>query len=130
MHNINYKELLQLWEGGVLLNDNYTNGKDNKKEYKENKMNYNLVNFCEFDKYAVKSYCAIHDVDEGLNLGDITQVDIDKLSVDVDFITHGSPCFTADTLVLTDNGYKPIVEVEVGDMVLDHKLGYNKVVNI
>lgn len=93
-------------------------------------MNYNLVNFCEFDKYAVKSYCAIHNVNEGLNLGDITKVDIDKLSVDVDFITHGSPCFTADTLVLTDNGYKPIVEVEVGDMVLDHKLGYNKVVNI
>lgn len=93
-------------------------------------MNYNLVNFCEFDKYAVKSYCAIHDVDEGLNLGDITKVDIDNLPVDVDLITHGSPCFAADTLVLTDNGYKPIVEVKVGDMVLDHKLGYNKVVNI
>ena len=61
--------------GGVLLTDNYTHGKDNKKEYKENKMNYNLVNFCEFDKYAVKSYCAIHGVDEKLNLGDITQVD-------------------------------------------------------
>lgn len=78
--------------GGVLLNDNYTNGKANKKEYKENKMNYNLVNFCEFDKYAVKSYCAIHDVDEGLNLGDITKVDIDSLPVDVDLITSGSPC--------------------------------------
>lgn len=92
-------------------------------------MNYNLVNFCEFDKYAVKSYCAIHDVDDRLNLGDITKVDIDNLPVDVDFITHGSPCFTADTLVLTDNGYKPIVEVEVGDMVLDHKLGYSMVTN-
>lgn len=78
--------------GGVLLKDSYTNGKDNKKEYKENKMNYNLVNFCEFDKYAVKSYCAIHGVDEGLNLGDITQIDIDKLPINVDLITHGSPC--------------------------------------
>lgn len=79
--------------GGVLLNDNYTNGKDNKKEYKENKMNYNLVNFCEFDKYATKSYCAIHDVNEGLNLGDITQVDIESLPTEgVDLITHGSPC--------------------------------------
>lgn len=115
--------------GGVLLKDSYTNGKDNKKEYKENKMNYNLVNFCEFDKYAVKSYCAIHDVDEALNLGDIIQVDIDKLSTDVDLITHGSPCFTADTLVLTDSGYKPIIEIEVGDMVLDHKLGYSMVTN-
>lgn len=130
MYNINYSELWQLWcEGGVLLNDNYANGKDNKKEYEENKMNYNLVNFCEFDKYAVKSYCAIHDVDEGLNLGDITKVDIESLPINIDLITHGSPCFAADTLVLTDNGYKPIVEVKVGDMVLDHKLSYSMVTN-
>lgn len=92
-------------------------------------MNYNLVNFCEFDKYAVKSYCAIHDVDEKLNLGDITQVDIDSLPTNIDLITHGSPCFTADTLILTNKGYKPIVKVEVGDMVLDHKLGYSMVTN-
>lgn len=55
-------------------------------------MNYNLVNFCEFDKYAVKSYCAIHGVDESKNLGDITQVDIEALSTNIDLITHGSPC--------------------------------------
>lgn len=77
---------------GVLLKNTYTNGKDNQRVYKENKMNYNLVNFCEFDKYAVKSYCAIHNVDEGLNLGDITQVDIESLPTDVDLITSGSPC--------------------------------------
>lgn len=63
-----------------------------RKMKKENKMNYNLVNFCEFDKYAVKSYCAIHNVDEGLNLGDITKVDIESLPIDVDLITSGSPC--------------------------------------
>ncbi len=56
-----------------------------------NKKGYELVNFCEFDKYAVKSYCAIHNVDESLNLGDITKVDIESLP-QVDFITHGSPC--------------------------------------
>ena len=78
--------------GGVLLTDKYCDGKDNKKEYKENEMNYNLVNFCEFDKYAVKSYCAIHGVDESKNLGDITQVDIEALSTNIDLITHGSPC--------------------------------------
>ncbi len=44
-----------------------------------NKKGYELVNFCEFDKYAVKSYCAIHNVDESLNLGDITKVDIESL---------------------------------------------------
>lgn len=55
-------------------------------------MNYNLINFCENDKYAVKSYCAIHDVDESLNLGDITQVNIESLSTNIDLIIHGSPC--------------------------------------
>lgn len=82
-----------IWcRGGVLLNDKYCNGKDNRKKYGRSKMNYNLVNFCEFDKYAVKSYCAIHGVDENKNLGDITQVDIKALPIDVDLITHGSPC--------------------------------------
>lgn len=54
-------------------------------------MQYKLINFCGLDKYAVKSYCAIHDVNEGLNLGDITKVDIGA-SPQCDMITHGSPC--------------------------------------
>lgn len=79
--------------GGVLIRQDYIDGKKHKKEYKEDKMNYNLVNFCEFDKYATKSYCAIHGVNEELNLGDITQVDIESLPGEgVDLITHGSPC--------------------------------------
>lgn len=41
---------------------------------------WELVNFCEFDKYAVKSYCAIHNVDESLNLGDITKIDEHNIS--------------------------------------------------
>lgn len=53
--------------------------------------NWKLINFCEFDKYATKSYCAIHDVDEGLNLGDITKVDETKLE-DFNMICGGSPC--------------------------------------
>ena len=53
---------------------------------------YNLVAFCEFDKYAVKSYCAIHNVDESKNLGDITKVDETKLPKDIDVLTYGFPC--------------------------------------
>ncbi len=52
---------------------------------------WKLVNFCEFDKYAIKSYCAIHGVDESLNLGDITKVDEIKLE-DFNMICGGSPC--------------------------------------
>lgn len=53
---------------------------------------YELVGFSEIDKYAIKSYCALHDVSESLNLGDITQIDITQLPTDIDLITHGSPC--------------------------------------
>lgn len=52
---------------------------------------WELVNFCEFDKYATKSYCAIHDVDESKNLGDITKVDETDLD-DFNMICGGSPC--------------------------------------
>ena len=49
------------------------------------------MNFCEFDKYATKSYCSIHNVDESLNLGDITKVDETKLKP-FNMICGGSPC--------------------------------------
>ena len=55
------------------------------------KRSWKLVNFCEFDKYATKSYCAIHNVDESLNLGDITKVDETKLEP-FNMICGGSPC--------------------------------------
>lgn len=55
------------------------------------KKDWKLVNFCEFDKYATKSYCAIHGVDESLNLGDITKVDETKLKP-FNMICGGSPC--------------------------------------
>ena len=55
------------------------------------KRNWKLVNFCEFDKYATKSYCAIHNVDKSLNLGDITKVDETKLKP-FNMICGGSPC--------------------------------------
>ena len=52
---------------------------------------YELVNFCELDKFAEKSYCAIHDVDPKLNLGDITKVDENNLK-HFNMICGGSPC--------------------------------------
>ena len=55
------------------------------------KKDWELVNFCEFDKYATKSYCTIHGVDESLNLGDITKVDETKLKP-FNMICGGSPC--------------------------------------
>lgn len=55
-------------------------------------IDYELVGFSEIDKYAIKSYCAVHNEDESKNLGDITKIDLDILPKDIDIITHGSPC--------------------------------------
>lgn len=38
-------------------------------------MDYRTALFCEFDKYAAESYCAVHGVDPALNIGDITKAD-------------------------------------------------------
>ena len=53
---------------------------------------YELVGYCEIDKYASKSYAAIHNVPESLNLGDITKIDEKALPKDIDLITYGFPC--------------------------------------
>lgn len=53
---------------------------------------YVLVAYCDFDKYASKSYAAIHGVPEYMNLGDITKVDEKNLPKDIDLITYGFPC--------------------------------------
>lgn len=55
-------------------------------------INYQLVNYCEIDKYASKAYSLIHNVSEDMNLGDITKVDTTKLPKDIDLISYGFPC--------------------------------------
>ena len=55
-------------------------------------MNFKLINYCEIDAQASKSYSVIHNVNESLNLGDICGVDIENLPTDITLITHGSPC--------------------------------------
>ena len=90
---------------------------------------YKLVNFCEFDEQPSKSYCAIHSVDPKLNLGDITKVDETKLEP-FNFICGGSPCFTKDTTILTNNGYKNIIDIKVDDLVLTHKNRYRRVLKV
>nr|P00476.1 RecName: Full=Orphan methyltransferase M.SPRI; Short=M.SPRI; AltName: Full=Cytosine-specific methyltransferase SPRI; AltName: Full=Modification methylase SPRI [Bacillus phage SPR]prf//1010250A methyltransferase [Bacillus phage SPR] len=52
---------------------------------------YELVGFSEIDKYAVKSFCAIHNVDEQLNFGDVSKIDKKKLP-EFDLLVGGSPC--------------------------------------
>lgn len=90
-------------------------------------IDWELINFCEIDKYASKSYCAIHGVDESLNLGDITKVDESKLDKDIDILTFGFPCVPKGSLVKTEEGYKTIEDIQEGDKVLTHKNRYRAV---
>ena len=53
---------------------------------------YELVGYCEIDKYASKSYAAIHGISEEMNLWDVTKVDTSRLPEDIDLVTYGFPC--------------------------------------
>ena len=55
------------------------------------KIPYELVGFSEIDKFAIESYCAIHNVSKVKNYGDIKNIDADTLP-DFDLLTWGFPC--------------------------------------
>lgn len=121
------KTIVSKRTGGIkqLQNNKVNIEKDNKKDT-STPHGYELVNFCEFDKFAEQSYCAVHGVDANLNLGDITKVDETKIAP-FNMICGGSPCFVEGTMVMTENGYYPIEKVVCGDKVLTHKNQYKKV---
>lgn len=54
-------------------------------------IDYELVGFSEIDKWAIKSYCAIHNVSEDLNLGDISKIKNEGMA-SADLVTYGFPC--------------------------------------
>jgi DNA (cytosine-5)-methyltransferase 1 len=50
--------------------------------------NFSLVGYSEIDKFASKSYAAIHGIDETLNLGDVSTIDTYPLKIKgVNFIS-------------------------------------------
>ena len=53
---------------------------------------YDLVGYCEIDKYAAKAYSLIHNVPESKNFVDVTKIDEKELPKDIDLITYGFPC--------------------------------------
>ena len=84
----------------------------------------------EFDKYAIASYNAIHGT--CFETSDITKIAANDLEiVDTDkyeyIMTYSFPCFTKDSLVLTNKGYKKIINIKVNDYVLTHDNTFQKV---
>lgn len=53
---------------------------------------YDLLGYCEIDKYASKAYAEIHGVSEELNLWDVCKVDARPMMGFVDLATYGFPC--------------------------------------
>lgn len=78
----------------------------------------------EIDKYAIQT--ATHNFPEIKECGDVFEADFAQYK-DIDFLVGGSPCVPAGTKVKTDNGYKKIEEICIGDMVLTHKNRYRPV---
>lgn len=58
---------------------------------------HKVINYCEHKRFIAKSYAAIHNIDEKLNLGDITTVNPSLLN-DFDLMTYGFPCLDISAL--------------------------------
>jgi site-specific DNA-cytosine methylase len=81
----------------------------------------------EIDKYAIqvtqKNY---PDTKQLGSVVDVKSTDLPK----IDLLIGGSPCFTAENLVMTNDGYKPIKNIKIGDLVLTHNNRYKPVLKI
>lgn len=87
---------------------------------------HQVIGISEIDKYAIQSYKAING--DTYNYGDITEI---KQLNYADLWTYSFPCFTADSLVLTErNGYKQIADVQIGESVLTHDGTFKTVENV
>lgn len=82
------------------------------------------IDYVEIDEKAVRSYNAMF-ADE---LEYKTQ-SVVGWNLKPDILIHGSPCFTKDTLVITEDGIKPIIDIKIGDKVLSHNNEYHTVTN-
>lgn len=68
-------------------------------------IDYELINYCEIDKHASKTYSIIHNIDESLNLWDVTKINPDILPKS-DLLIHGSPCQNFSVIGTKEGGDK------------------------
>lgn len=55
------------------------------------KINYEIINYCEINKFASCAYSVLHNVPETLNLWDVCKIETKKLG-EYDLLTYGFPC--------------------------------------
>ena len=102
---------------------------------KHSDFDWECVGWSDIDKPA----CLMHDIVfpeyKDKALGDITKIDWNAVKEsmngkDIDLLTYSSPCFVAGTIVLTNEGFKPIELVKQGDFVITHTGNYRKVLKV
>lgn len=84
--------------------------------------NIKAIDYIEVLPYAVLAYNRMFEC------GPKPQ-DIRIWNLHPDIVVHGSPCFVADTMVLTSDGYKTFDNLQIGDCVLTHSNQYKPIVN-
>lgn len=64
-----------------------------EKALTRQKIPFEIVNYCEIDKYASKAYSVLHNISEDLNLKDVKSIDTATLKdKNINLITYGFPC--------------------------------------
>ena len=99
---------------------------------------YNVVAFSEFKKPAINTHLKEFPASRLLTCPETASTDIIKIPDEtfeyylgqVDVIFSGFPCFTAGTIVLTNNGYKEIQNVSLNDTLLTHTGKFQNIVNL
>lgn len=99
---------------------------------------YNVIAFSEFKKPAINTHLKEFPSSKLLTCPDTNSTDITKIPDEVfksytgliDILFAGFPCFTKNTLVLTNNGYKEIQNVSLDDKLLTHTGTFQNIVNL
>lgn len=97
-----------------------------RKALERENIEFESVGYVEIDKNACKSYNALYNE----NYSPMSVCDYHLPDEQIDLLVHGSPCFVGDTLVLTQDGYKKIVDIQCGDCVLTHNNQYKLVTDV
>ena len=96
-------------------------------------LGWQTVAYVEWDKFpqkVLKARIADGLIDDAPVFGDVQEFDGKTYKGKAEVVSGGFPCFVAGTLVLTDEGYKAIEDVQVGDRVLTHRGRWRLVIAI
>ena len=81
---------------------------------------------CDIDKKCREVYKDNYGLEPVPNVKEIDA----NLMPDFDILCGGFPCFVAETLTLTNNGYKNIEDVEITDKLLTHQGNFQTILNL